>query len=209
MSPLLARRAFATLSSIVGTVSVVTLILVMNAGELRLEEDAGQAAASFTVEPPKKKPPKKEARKRVKPKKSRDRPPPAPMVGASLAGLSFGLDGLDGGLVDDASTLLGDVRGVVMTAETVDELPVPVQQVAPQPPARARQKGISGVVVVSLLVGIDGRVQDIDVLESRPAGFFDDAAISAVRQWRYQPARYQGEPVPLRIDVPIRFDFEG
>lgn len=209
MSPPLARRAFAVLSSIVGTAAVVTLILVMNAGELRQDDDEGQAVASFTVEQPKKKPPKKEARKRAKPKKSRDRPPPAPMVGANLAGLSFGLDGLDGGLIDDASTLLGDVRSVVMTAETVDELPVPVQQVAPQPPARARQKGISGVVVVSLLIGIDGRVQDIDVLESRPAGFFDDAAVTAARQWRYQPALYQGEPVPLRIDVPIRFDFEG
>jgi protein TonB len=209
MSSIFARRAVSALSSLVGTASVVTLILVMNAGELRPTESTGQEAISFTVQPPTKRPPKQEPQKREKPRKSRDRQPPAPMVGASLAGLSFGLEGLDGGLIDDASTLLGDVRSVVMTAETVDELPVPVQQVAPQPPARARQKGISGVVVVSLLIGVDGRVQDIDVLESRPPGLFDEAAITAVRQWRYQPARYQGEPVPLRIDVPIRFDFEG
>ena len=69
MSTPLARRAFAVLSSIVGTAAVVTLILVMNAGELRQDDDEGQAVASFTVEQPKKKPPKKEARKRAKPKK--------------------------------------------------------------------------------------------------------------------------------------------
>ncbi|MFT5684029.1 MAG: protein TonB [Myxococcota bacterium] len=209
MSTPLTRRAFATFSAALGTFGMVSLVIVMNAGEFRQEDDGGQAQTSFSVQaPPKKTPPKQKPQRKAKPKKSRSRNPPAPLIGASLSGLSFGLDGLDGGLVDDASALLGDIRDVVMTAETVDELPVPVQQVAPQPPGRARQKGISGVVVVSLLIGVDGRVQDIDVLESRPPGVFDDAAVTAVRQWRYQPARYQGEPVPLRIDVPIRFDFE-
>lgn len=210
MNRLLARRAFTVLSSLMGTFFVVTLTLAMNSSELRSQDDDGEAVTSFIVQQPqKKKPPKQKPRKKAKPKKSRSKPPPAPIVGASLAGLSFGLEGLDGGLTDDASSLLGDIRNVVMTADTVDELPVPVQQAAPQPPARARQKGISGVVLVSLLIGVDGRVQDVDVLESRPTGVFDEAAITAVKQWRYTPAQYQGEPVPLRIDVPIRFDFEG
>ncbi|MFT4979086.1 MAG: protein TonB [Myxococcota bacterium] len=202
------KRGVALLSGIVGTLGVAWLVIAMNGAQLSRQDDARGGEVSFSIQAPPKKPqqPRREPRPRPR-RESRAKPPPAPVVGASLAGLSFGLDALAGSLGDDMDALLGDLSSVVMTAETVDDLPTPIDQVAPEVPARARAKGIEGLVVVSLLIGVDGRVQDVRVTESRPPGVFDDAVRAAVRQWRFEPAMYQGQPVPLRIDYPFRFQF--
>jgi protein TonB len=46
------------------------------------------------------------------------------------------------------------------------------------------------------------------VLKSEPAGTFDDAAVRAVRGWRFQPATYQGQPVAVRVEQRLAFDLE-
>lgn len=191
-----------------GTFGVMALVLVMNSSQLRKQDEASAGEVQFQVQAPKpKKKPQQQRRQRQKPRRQSRAKPPAPVVGANLAGMSFGLDSLEGALGDDMNSLLGDVNNVVMTAETVDELPTPISQVAPSAPSRARSKGIEGLVVVSVLIGVDGRVQNVKVVESRPPGVFDDAVTSAVKQWTFNPAMYQGEPVPLRVDYPFRFQF--
>jgi protein TonB len=132
------------------------------------------------------------------------------MVGANLAGLSFGQDGLgDAGLTGGADALLGDTDNVVMTEDSVDEPPRALQQTAPVYPERARKKGVTGRVVLSLLIDAGGSVQDVRVTESQPAGVFDEAAVSAVQTWRFQPAMYEGRPVSIRVTLPLRFGFDG
>lgn len=207
-TPTWTQRALAALISLLGTAGVSLLVLSLNGTPLRDSADADAAPATFAVQAPTpKKPPAPPQRARKPPKAARAAPPPAPLIGAGLSGMSFGLDALAGGLGDDAEALLGDVDDIVMTAETVDALPSPLHQPPPAVPERARQQGLEGLVVVSLLISTEGRVQDVRITESRPPGLFDEGVLSAVQQWTFRPATYQGQPVPLRIDYPFRFTF--
>ena len=206
MSPLL-RHGFAALVSLVGTAAVTLLVLTMNGGTLEKSDDGDDAATTFQVEPQKKKKPKPQRKPKPKPKpKSSKPPPPTPMIGGNLSGLAFGLEGLEGlGPDSDLSALIGDVGNVVMTEEAVDDPPVPVHQVAPEIPPRAIQKGITGRVTLSMLVTSEGNVSDVKVVEAQPPGVFEESATAAVRQWRFQPAQYEGRPVSIRVSQTLRF----
>jgi len=206
MSPLL-KQAAALLCGGAGTFGVMALVLVMNQSQLDKQDGARQGEVAFAVEAPRPKKKPQQRKPRPKPKRSRAKPPPAPIVGASLAGMSFGLEALEGALGDDMDALLGDINSVVMTAETVDELPTPIHQPLPTPPQRAIARGIDGQVTISVLIGVDGRVQSIEVIDSRPPGVFDQAVLTAAKQWTFNPAMYQGAPVPLRVEYPIPFKF--
>lgn len=85
----------------------------------------------------------------------------------------------------------------------VEELPEALTRVAPVYPPAARDAKIEGAVIVQALVGKDGRVKDTHVVHS-VAGL-DDAAVEAVRQWVFEPARTAGKPVAVWVAVPVRF----
>lgn len=78
----------------------------------------------------------------------------------------------------------------------------------PDYPDDARRKNIEGHVDLAFVVGSDGRVRDVAVTQSTPAGVFDDEAIAAVRRWRYDPRREDGVPVdhPGRVRLEFRLD---
>jgi len=86
-----------------------------------------------------------------------------------------------------------------------EDVPVPrrVAFVQPVYPPEAAARGLRGIVILSLIVDETGRVEDVEVVRSVPP--FDDAAIAAVRQWSYEPTRIAGQPVKVRITVPISF----
>jgi TonB family protein len=63
------------------------------------------------------------------------------------------------------------------------------------PPA-AKEQRVEGYVVVSYDVTAEGTVVNAKVVESAPPGIFDEAALAAVRTWRFQPAVRSGAPAP-------------
>jgi protein TonB len=66
----------------------------------------------------------------------------------------------------------------------------PLQFVAgdgPEYPPAAATAGIEGYVVIGYDVTVDGRVTNAIVLDSQPTGVFEDAALAAVAQWRFNP----------------------
>jgi len=83
------------------------------------------------------------------------------------------------------------------------ELPEAVKKVPPSYPQAAREAGVDGVVLLSVLVGEDGLVKDTRVRKSIPG--LDEAAGTAVRQWVFKPALSNGKPVAVWIAVPVRF----
>lgn len=91
--------------------------------------------------------------------------------------------------------------------DAFDDAPVLLKRVHPVYPELARQAELEGVVV--LKVGIDefGTVKEALVLES--VGGLDEAALDAIFQWQFQPARQRDVPVPVWIVVPIRFSLRG
>jgi len=68
----------------------------------------------------------------------------------------------------------------------------------------ARQRGLSGEVVMEIVVRRDGSVGDVKILQGLGAGL-NDRAVQAVRQWRFAPARRQGAAVDVLVEVSVEF----
>lgn len=83
--------------------------------------------------------------------------------------------------------------------------PVARTKVNPSYPEEARAGKIMGTVVLDLTVGTDGKVAAVRVLDS-PSALLSQAAVDAVRQWEFEPARRQdGSPVAVLYVMTIRF----
>lgn len=68
----------------------------------------------------------------------------------------------------------------------------------------ARRRGIVGEVVLEIVVRRDGAVGDVKILHGISGGL-NDKAVQAVRQWRFSPARRQGAPVDVIVEVAVEF----
>ncbi len=78
-----------------------------------------------------------------------------------------------------------------------------LHDVAPQYPPEAGRQRIEGMVVLMAVIGKDGAVQDVQVLSGLP--LLAQAAIDAVKQWRYKPYLLNGEPVEIDSRITINF----
>jgi protein TonB len=191
-----------------GSLLVVLSILFMNKQVARTDADAALSGSSIRVER-KEKPPAAKPVSRPKPKSQRTRTAAAPTVGidSGLAGLDFGLPQFD---QDDLGALTGDLLGAnddtTMTDDTVDTPPRILAQSPMQYPVRAKAGGVTGYVVLSVLIGPTGAVERVKVIESQPAGVFDDTATAGVRTWKFEPASYKGEAVRVWATQRVRFD---
>ena len=84
-----------------------------------------------------------------------------------------------------------------------DDPPVPVHHPAPDYPGWAKENGISGTVLLHLLVGQDGRVRRVSVI--RGVTGLTEAAQEALRRWTFRPARANGRPVAVWVEIPVEF----
>jgi TonB family protein len=80
-----------------------------------------------------------------------------------------------------------------------------VRMVSPVYPDSARKRGIEGWVELAFTVQTNGTVDEVEVRNASPADVFDDAAIRAVRQWRFEPVVRNGERVAQRAMVRLKF----
>lgn len=78
-----------------------------------------------------------------------------------------------------------------------------IAYVSPVYPLIAQAARLEGDVVLEAIIGTDGTVQDLRVLQSSP--LLDEAAVEAVRQWRYTPTLLNGTPVPVVMTVRVSF----
>ena len=78
-----------------------------------------------------------------------------------------------------------------------------IKDVQPVYSPEARRKGITGVVILDLIVGPTGRVDSVKVL--RPLELVTDAAVVAARQWQYTPPTVRGKRVWMEITVSVSF----
>jgi len=79
------------------------------------------------------------------------------------------------------------------------------RMVDPVYPESAMKRGIEGWIELTFTVQTNGSVNDVEVRNASPAGVFDDAAIRAVRGWRFEPAMHNGEKIAQRAMVRLRF----
>jgi TonB family protein len=73
----------------------------------------------------------------------------------------------------------------------------------PAYPPDAQAAGVSGVVIVDILIDGTGTVTDANVVRSIP--LLDEAAVEAVHNWHFQPTLVNGQAVPVRMNVSVSF----
>jgi TonB family protein len=74
----------------------------------------------------------------------------------------------------------------------------------PEYSEEARKAKWQGTVVLWVIVGPDGKPRDIKIQRSLGMGL-DEKAIEAVRQWKFDPAKKDGQPVAVQINVEVNF----
>ena len=196
-------------SMLFGLILVFGLIIILNHYMGKIERTLPQEVTEISMTREIKQEPKKEIKK-VEPKKQVTRPQaPAPFKGfdTALSGIDLGMLGLDDGQGRDLDDrLLGKTGNAVMTADLVDVPPKPITRGAFKYPPAAKKNGVKGYVLLSVLVEVDGSVNQVQVLESNPSGIFDAAALQGIRAWHFEPAKYKGETVKVWAKQKIRFD---
>jgi TonB family protein len=79
----------------------------------------------------------------------------------------------------------------------------------PKYPKAAFDQGISGKVILRVEVDAAGKPGDVRVLSSTPAGVFDEASVTAARQWTFEPARKNGHAVASALKIPMTFELDA
>jgi len=78
-----------------------------------------------------------------------------------------------------------------------------VRRVEPVYPSLARQARISGAVELTGVIGVDGRIRELQVVNGHP--LLARAALEAVRQWVYEPTLLNGKPVEVIAPITVNF----
>jgi protein TonB len=76
---------------------------------------------------------------------------------------------------------------------------------APYYPQAAKNRGIQGNILLEVTVKTDGTALNIRIIKSSGSSILDEAALSAVRDWKFVPARRAGEIVQANVIVPVEF----
>jgi protein TonB len=96
----------------------------------------------------------------------------------------------------------------VFESYELDQAPRAIVRVPPLYPYQAREKSIEGAVQVRMLVNPDGSVGQVQVLEARPPGIFEEAVKRTVPQWRFNPGKIEGRSVAAWVVTTIQFNLD-
>ncbi len=83
--------------------------------------------------------------------------------------------------------------------------PVVIHSVNPSYSQQARAAKVKGICVVSLIVDVDGVPQHVRIVRGLGNGL-DENAVAAVQQYRFKPAQWEGTPVPVQVNIEVKFD---
>lgn len=134
------------------------------------------------------------------------------------------MSGVVGGVPGAAGGQLGGVIGGIIssTPVAVPKIATPtrirvsqgvtqglkVHDVMPQYPQMAKIARVQGPVVLAAVIGKDGTIQNLHVI-STASPLLNQAALEAVKQWRYRPYILNGEPVEVDTTITVNFTLSG
>ncbi|HME59518.1 MAG TPA: energy transducer TonB [Terracidiphilus sp.] len=121
---------------------------------------------------------------------------PGGVAGGSMGGVLGGVIGVKAPPPPKVTPKRVMVGGNVQAARLVNK-------VQPLYPPLARQTRISGTVKLHAIIGKDGSVQQLQMVSGHP--LLVQAALDAVKQWRYQPTLLNGEPVEVDTEIDVIF----
>ncbi len=114
-------------------------------------------------------------------------------------GKKAGVSGVIGGVISAEKT------GAVMAVGEIKP-PKLIKKVEPVYPEVAKKAGVQGIVILEAETDAEGNIVRTKVLRSIP--LLDQAAIDAVRQWKYEPAIIDGKPKGVIFTVTVNFRLE-
>ncbi len=94
-------------------------------------------------------------------------------------------------------------KGAVKAWNTINP-PRLIKRIDPDYPEAARKEGLEGSVSMAVRIDEKGNVKDVLILRSSNE-IFNDAAVKAVKQWKYEPYTQDGEPMELVFSLTFRF----
>jgi periplasmic protein TonB len=139
-------------------------------------------------------------------------PPPAGTTGGVVGGVPDGLvGGFPGGVLTEVLNGTHSVPVLAKTSPTPKRMRIAsrvaeanlIHDVAPTYPPEAGRARIEGTVVLLAVIAKDGTVRDVRVERGLPV--LAQAAIDAVKQWRYKPYLLNGEPIEVDSQITINF----
>ncbi|MFC1544371.1 energy transducer TonB, partial [Gemmatimonadota bacterium] len=89
-----------------------------------------------------------------------------------------------------------------------DQAPRLIHRVSPRYPEIARNAGVVGRVILQIVVDETGKVIEAVPVVAEPPGIFEEAAIAAIRQWRFEPALKDGKPIKVRMGQLVEFKLD-
>jgi protein TonB len=129
-------------------------------------------------------------------------PPPSPSQLTDSVVQGVGIGDLGGTIVAPPPVPRSEPTRPVRLHSGI-EPPRKVRDIVPVYPALARSAGVQGIVILEATIDERGDVVAAHVIRSIP--MLDDAAVEAVRQWKYTPARLNDQPVPVVVTVTVNF----
>ena len=150
--------------------------------------------------------------KKVEMIKEEDTPPPqmAGVVGGVPGGVPGGqMGGVIGGIISSTPAAIPKVatpQRVRVSAGVTQGLKI--KNVNPVYPQMAKIARVQGAVVLAAVIGKDGTIQNLHVL-STASPLLNQAAIDAVKEWRYRPYILNGEPVEVDTQITVNFTLSG
>lgn len=104
-----------------------------------------------------------------------------------------------------AAPTQADSIGAGVAADTISATPDYLRNPAPLYPHGSRLAGESGAVLLSVSLTAEGDVSALQIKESSGFSRLDEAALRAVKSWKFTPARVAGIAIASSIQVPVRF----
>jgi TonB family protein len=96
----------------------------------------------------------------------------------------------------------------VYALKEVDQAPTPISRQDATYPRTLRTRRIEGSVVVGFTINSKGTVLDAHAVSSTNEGF-EQAAIDAVKKWRFKPGMKDGKPVSTKVEVTLTFSLKS
>jgi protein TonB len=113
--------------------------------------------------------------------------------------------GVLGGIVGGAMAEAGPPVKVVRVGGNIIA-PKTIKKVTPEYPDLAKAARLSALIILEARVDTHGVVKSVTVLRGHP--LFDEAAMEAVKQWRYRPLLLNGEPTEFIVSVTMTFNLQ-
>ena len=144
--------------------------------------------------------------------KEEEAPPPVSSMGGVMGGVPGGvpggqLGGVLGGILSSTPTAAPRLAVQrVRVSQGVSEGNL-ISQVKPPYPPMAKMARVQGAVVLQALISKQGTIQNLRVMSGHP--MLVQAALDAVKQWRYRPYLLNGEPVEVETQITLNFSLTG